>query len=88
MDFYGTLEANAARALFNAVDWPEGMTFSVWKSDRGMISSAYRAGLHSENLALHKERPMFDRSSFTRLRLLASRGTWDGADPREVALAG
>jgi hypothetical protein len=85
--YYGTLEANVALCLFNAVDTPEGMTFTIWKSDRAMMSSAYRSGTHSENLARHQERPMFDRSSFTRLRLLASCGSWDGADPRVRAQA-
>ena len=87
VDFYGTLEENAARSLFNLVGTPEGMTFSVWRSDRGMMSSAYREGLHSEYMNMHKGNAMFDRSSFTRLRLLDSSGTWDGIDPREIAQA-
>lgn len=87
IDFYGTLEENAARCLFNLAGTPEGMTFSVWRSDRGMMAGAYRQGLHSQYLGQHKEDAMFDRSSFTRLRLLDSTGTWDGVDPRVVAAA-
>jgi len=85
IEFYGTLEENTARCLFNAVNAREGMTFSVWSSDKGMMASAYKSGVHADNLKRHMETPMFDRSSFTRLRLLESSGTWDGADPRTVA---
>lgn len=87
VDFYGTLEENAARSLFNLAGTPEGMTFSVWRSDRGMMSGAYKEGLHSKYLGQHKADAMFDRSSFTRLRLLDSTGTWDGIDPRLAAAA-
>lgn len=85
VDHYRTLDANTAAMLFNAVEAKDGMTFSIWKSDPQMIASAYRSGVHPENLARHRETPMFDRSSFTRLRLLASSGTWDGVDPRAAA---
>ena len=85
VEFYGTLEANVVRTLFNTVGTKEGMTFSVWNSDKGMIASAYKPGLHSEYMAQHNQSPMFDRSSFTRLRLFASNGSWDGIDPREAA---
>ncbi len=33
----------------------------------------------------HKATPMFDHSSFTRLRLLASCGKWGGIDPLSEA---
>ncbi|MGI9389222.1 MAG: hypothetical protein ACR2O1_04115 [Boseongicola sp.] len=85
LKFYGTLEENAASCLFNSVEANEGMTFSIWTSDKAMMASAYRSGVHADNLKRHLSKPMFDRSSFTRLRLLVSRGTWDGADPREFA---
>jgi hypothetical protein len=85
IEFYGTLEDNTARCLFNAVEAREGMTFSVWSSDKGMMASAYKSGVHADNLKRHQVSPMFDRSSFTRLRLLESSGTWDGADPCAMA---
>jgi hypothetical protein len=85
VDWYQTLECNAAAMLFNAVESKQGMTFSVWKSDPGMLGSAYRNGKHSEFLKMHQSEPMFDMSSFTRLRLLASSGSWEGRDPRASA---
>lgn len=85
VDWYRTLESNAAAMLFNAVESKQGMTFSIWKSDPGMLGSAYKSGKHSEFLKMHQSDPMFDMSSFTRLRLLASSGSWDGADPRVLA---
>lgn len=78
---YGTLEDNLARCLFNANGWPSGMTFTIWKTDAGMMKAAYREGTHAAYLRQHRAEPMFDFSSFTRLRLLASSGSWDGADP-------
>ena len=85
VDWYRTLESNAAAMLFNAVESKQGMTFSIWKSDPGMLASAYKIGKHSEFLKMHQSDPMFDMSSFTRLRLLASSGSWDGVDPRELS---
>ena len=87
IDWYGTLDANVVRALFNAVAAKEGMTFSVWKSDRDMMTSAYRGGMHSDYIKCNQDTPMFDHSSFTRLRLLDSKGSWGGIDPRAEAAA-
>lgn len=87
IDHFGTLEANVARCLFNSPDTGDGMTFSVWRNDRDMLTSAYREGLHPQYLKQSQVEPMFDRSSFTRLRLVASSGTWDGIDPRAKATA-
>lgn len=85
VEYYGTLDENLARCLFNAAGWAFGMTFSIWKSDRGMMASAYRSGTHSDYLHEHLGQPMFDYSSFTRVRLLDSAGTWDGVDPAKAA---
>lgn len=85
--WYRSLDGNAAAMLFNAVEARQGMTFSVWKTDPSMIASAYKAGTHGDYLKMHQKEPMFDVSSFTRLRLLASSGTWDGKDPRQEAAA-
>jgi hypothetical protein len=83
--FYGTLEANVVHMVVGPPDTVDGVTFSVWRSDAGMLAAAYKDGTHRKYMDQHKEDPMFDRSSFTRVRLLASRGSWDGADPRAVA---
>jgi len=79
--FYGTLEANVVRMVFNPATVADGITFSVWRSDAGMLAAAYKDGAHRKYIDQHKAEAMFDRSSFTRLRLMASRGRWDGTDP-------
>ncbi len=87
IDYFGTLDANIARSLFTATEARQGMTFSVWRSDATMATSAYRSGVHAEYIQQHKKESLFDYSSFTRLRLLDSCGSWDGIDPREAALS-
>ena len=64
---------------FAAAGW--SMTVAVWRSDPGMLMAAYGDGTHRTMMDVHKARSMFDHSSFTRLRLLANRGTWEGVDP-------
>ena len=81
---YRNLDENLAATLFNAVEAKQGLTFSVWKSDEGMLASAYKSGLHSKYLRQHQTDPMFDRSSFMRLRLLGSSGSWGGIDPATI----
>lgn len=85
VEHYRSLDGNIAAQLFNGNGTPEGMTFSIWKDDASMLSAAYRKGTHPENLGQHRKSPMFDRSSFTRMRLLNSIGTWDGKDPMAEA---
>lgn len=46
-----------------------------------MIGAAYKSGIHKAQLERHQSSPLFDHSSFTRARILASKGTWDGTDP-------
>lgn len=79
--FYAGLEGNVVRQLFNFHNTPDGVTFSVWRSDRAMMQAAYKDGAHRQFIDQHKAKPMFDRSSFTRVRLLDSRGSWGGIDP-------
>jgi hypothetical protein len=80
--FYGQQSGNLRRAVFNGsgVDGREGFTVSLWRNDPEMMAGAYKTGAHRTNLDAHRADPMFDRSSFSRLRVLDSRGTWDG-DP-------
>lgn len=85
VEHYRSLEGNLGAQLFNANGTPEGMTFSIWKDDAAMLAAAYREGRHPENLSQHRKSPMFDRSSFTRMRLLKNIGTWDGRDPMAAA---
>lgn len=84
--FYGTLDSNVLRYPFNVCGARDGMTFSIWRSDPAMVTAAYKNGTHRAMMDVHKARAMFDHSSFTRLRLLDSRGTWDGVDPLSAAV--
>ena len=59
----------------------DGFTVSVWRSDEDMYCASYRAGLHRNYIDGHKSSSDFDRSSFTRFRILNSSGKWDGRDP-------
>ena len=59
----------------------DGITFSIWRDDRAMLDFAYGAGHHRGQLDRHRDRSMFDRSAFTRLRPVRSTGLWDGAKP-------
>ena len=59
----------------------DGFTVSVWRSDEAMLNASYRAGLHRKYVDGHKESSDFDRSSFTRFRILDSSGKWNGQDP-------
>jgi hypothetical protein len=83
--FYGSLESNILRHPFTVCGTRDGMTFSIWRSAPGMMTAAYKDGAHRAMMDVHKARSMFDHSSFTRLRLLANRGTWDGIDPLSAA---
>jgi hypothetical protein len=58
----------------------DGFTVSVWRNDEDMLSASYRAGLHRTYIDGHKISSDFDRSSFTRFRILDSSGKWDGSD--------
>jgi len=83
IDFYGSLPDNLRRGIFaaGAVDGLEGCTMTLWRNDKAMMGAAYKNGVHKEQLARHQHSALFDRSSFTRGRVVASRGTWDGVDP-------
>jgi len=59
------------------------MTVSLWRSDEAMMAAAYRPGHHRSQVDYQREFGMIDYSSFTRTRILATKGTWDGSDPVE-----
>lgn len=59
----------------------DGCTLSAWRTDEAMLNAAYRAGVHRTHMDGHKASSAFDRSSFTRLRVLDAHGRWNGADP-------
>jgi len=80
--YYATLPRNIRRAVYSggSVDGVEGMTVSLWADDAAMIAAVYRPGYHRTQMDDQKETGgFFDFSSFTRARILASTGTWDGS---------
>ncbi len=82
MRFYSGLDGNLRNDVFNGGhDLRDGFTFTLWRDDQAMMQAAYRAGTHRTQMDRHREKPMFDRSSFSRLRILSASGSWDGADP-------
>jgi hypothetical protein len=85
LDYYSTLSDNVRNAVFSGarVDGGDGVTVSVWKSDEAMMAGAYKTGHHRAQIDYHRHASLFDRSSFTRTRIVASRGTWNGTDPVE-----
>jgi hypothetical protein len=87
-DFYATLPDNIRRAVFSGggVDGHDGMTVSLWRTDAAMMAAAYKQGHHRDQMDYQRQVGHFDRSSFTRARILTSKGTWDGSEPvREMS---
>ena len=82
MDYYAGFPGNLRRDVFNGglVDGMDGITLSLWQDDKAMIGGAYKAGIHRSRMDDHEADSLFDRSSFSRFRILQSRGSWDG-DP-------
>lgn len=78
--WYATLPANLARANFHlrAMGHVDGLTVSVWSSDEAMIAAAYKLGVHRTQIDRYRTEQTADRSSFTRARLIRSKGTWEG----------
>lgn len=59
----------------------DGFTVTLWRDDEAMTDFAYQPGVHKTLLAEHWAVPKFDRSSFTRTRVLRAVGTWEGGNP-------
>jgi len=59
----------------------DGFTMSIWRDDSSMLKGAYHPGAHRSQLDRHKKENVFDRSSFTRLRVIETSGHWNGRDP-------
>ncbi len=66
---------------------PDGITFTIWQSDAAMRDTAYQRGRHREQIDRYKAEHTADRTSFTRLRVRISSGTWNGVDPIQTATA-
>ena len=81
VDFFGEQDGNVRRDVFNGgFDQREGFTVSLWKNDDAMMKTAYWKGVHRTLMDESRDGSMFDRSSFTRARIVSSSGSWDG-DP-------
>lgn len=87
IEAYRTLPSNLQADVFpcGPVDGREGCTMSLWRSDKEMMAAAYKSGVHKRELDYQNEYSHFDRSSFTRARVIASKGTWGGVDPAAIA---
>lgn len=62
----------------------DGVTMSIWRDEKSMLSFAYRPGPHRDEVDRQRDQETVDRSSFTRFRVLRSAGQWDGDDPSLV----
>lgn len=85
-DYFCSCKGNRGAALFPSCDDRDGITFTLWESEAHMVSAAYGAGMHFEQLKHHRTKPFFDRSSFTRARVISMSGKWDGRCPLESAI--
>jgi hypothetical protein len=81
LDFYGATEGNLRRASTNGgYDSRDAFTVTIWRDDDAMNQAAYGEGTHRTLMDISRDGSLFDRSSFTRARLVNSNGSWDG-DP-------
>lgn len=81
--YYATLPDNIRQAVYNgaSVDGHDGMTITLWRNDAAMMAAAYKPGNHRTEMNYQRTTGHFDRSSFSRARILDSKGSWDGSDP-------
>jgi hypothetical protein len=59
----------------------DAITFSLWRDAASMQAFAYAPGSHRTQVDRFRAEGLADRSSFTRLRVLATNGEWNGAAP-------
>lgn len=75
---YGDAAGNVFRDSTNGagVDGCDGITLSLWDSDKSMIQAAYKPGTHRDQIDCHTSEKMIDRTSFSRFRVTAMKGDW------------
>ena len=56
----------------------DGVTMSLWRSDAVMVNAMYKPGTHRTQVERQKRDVIVDRTSFTRFRVLQTRGRWGG----------
>ena len=59
----------------------DGPTVTMWRDDNATRAFAYRTGTHKTEMDHYRLHDTADRSSFTRLRVLRSRGSVQGYTP-------
>jgi heme-degrading monooxygenase HmoA len=75
-------DGNLAHQVFAPLEAEDdGVTMSLWRDERAMLEFAYKPGAHRMQVDRQKSNQTVDRSSFTRFRLLRTKGTWGGSDP-------
>lgn len=81
IEFLSQQPGNLRSGVFNGgYDGREGFTLTLWNSDDDMLKAAYHSGHHRKLMDESRDGSTFDRSSFTRLRIIHSQGSWSG-DP-------
>ncbi len=63
----------------------DGPTVTMWRDDTATRAFAYRTGTHKTDMDQYRLHDTADRSSFTRLRALRSRGSVQGYTPTAEA---
>lgn len=86
IEFLGQQPGNLRTDVFNGgFDGKGGFTLTLWKSDDAMLKAAYHSGHHRMLMDESRDGSLFDFSSFSRLRILDSKGAWEGDPLAEVA---
>src|SRR5262249_27348936 len=81
LDFYGAYDGNLRRVSTNGgFDLRDGFTVTLWRDDKAMNQAEDGEGTHRTFIDMSRDGSLFDRSSFTRARIVRSSGSWDG-DP-------
>ena len=84
--FLGQQPGNLRHDVFNGgFDGLEGFTLTLWQSDDAMLRAAYHSGHHRKLMDESRDGSTFDRSSFTRLRIIGSHGSWSGDPLKDAA---
>jgi hypothetical protein len=62
-------------------------TFSVWRSERAMLTFAYGSSEHRDVIRRRRDEGWYSEELFARFLPVASEGTWNGHDPLAGLLA-
>ena len=69
----------AAHVFWFGQTWTDPFTLTVWNADDALRPPVYEPGEHRSRMDDYHRNQTADRSSFTRLRVLESTGTWNDA---------